>query len=328
MVVILLAARGPRRPAGASVPPKVRRLPRMEHVDVLVVGGGSAGLSVSHELDEPGIDHVVLERGRVGQTWRDPLGQLLPGHPQLDDAAAGWRVRGRRSGRLHAPRRDRRPPRAIRRILRGAGPGGRRRPDDRPRAGRLRRRTTAGDLRATQVVLCTGAFQRAHRPAGADALPADLLQMDIGDYTNAAALPSGPILIIGSGQSGCQLAEELREAGRDVVLSCGKAPWLPRRIGGRDLIWWLEVSGFMDLPVATLPSPMAAAWREPPGDRPRRRPRPAPPDASGARGDARGPLPRGRGPGGTVRAGPRRVRVAWGTHGIDELRGAGAPDSR
>jgi putative flavoprotein involved in K+ transport len=112
-------------------------------------------------------------------------------------------------------------------------------------------------MHAGRVVLCTGAFQRAHRPAGSDSLPADLLQIDIEDYRNAASLPPGPILIVGSGQSGCQLAEELREAGRDVVLSCGKAPWAPRRIGGRDLVWWLEASGFLDLPVTALPSPAA-----------------------------------------------------------------------
>ena len=118
-------------------------------------------------------------------------------------------------------------------------------------------RTSAGDLRAARVVLGTGAFQRAHRPAGADSLPAGLLQIDVEDFRNEAGLPPGPILVVGSGQSGCQLAEELREAGREVVLSCGKAPWAPRRLGGRDLVWWLEASGFLDQPVATLPSPAA-----------------------------------------------------------------------
>jgi putative flavoprotein involved in K+ transport len=70
-------------------------------------------------------------------------------------------------------------------------------------------------------------------------------------------------LIVGSGQSGCQLAEELRVAGRDVVLSCGKAPWAPRRLGGRDLVWWLEASGFLDQPVAALPSPAARLGANP-----------------------------------------------------------------
>lgn len=71
------------------------------------------------------------------------------------------------------------------------------------------------------------------------------------------------MLIVGSGQTGCQLAEELLEAGRDVVLSCGKAPWVPRRIGGRDVVWWLVESGFLDQPVASLPAPAARLGANP-----------------------------------------------------------------
>jgi putative flavoprotein involved in K+ transport len=82
-------------------------------------------------------------------------------------------------------------------------------------------------------------------------------------YRNAASLPPGPVLIVGSGQSGCQLAEELREAGRDVILACGKAPWGPRRIGDRDLVWWLEESGFLGQPVTSLPSPAARLGANP-----------------------------------------------------------------
>jgi putative flavoprotein involved in K+ transport len=69
--------------------------------------------------------------------------------------------------------------------------------------------------------------------------------------------------VIGSGQSGCQIAEELHEAGRDVVLSCGRAPWLPRRFGGRDLVWWAAETGFLDVPVGSLPSPGARLWSNP-----------------------------------------------------------------
>jgi putative flavoprotein involved in K+ transport len=107
------------------------------------------------------------------------------------------------------------------------------------------------------VVLATGAYQRPHRPAGASTLPADLLQIDIEDYRNSEALPSGGVLVVGGGQSGCQIAEELHEAGRDVVLACGRVHWGPRRLGERDLMWWLLESGALDETVADLASPRA-----------------------------------------------------------------------
>jgi putative flavoprotein involved in K+ transport len=65
------------------------------------------------------------------------------------------------------------------------------------------------------------------------------------------------VLIIGSGQSGCQIAEELSEAGRDVFVACGRAPWVPRRIGDRDAVWWAHESGYFDAPLSSLPSPAA-----------------------------------------------------------------------
>jgi putative flavoprotein involved in K+ transport len=76
-------------------------------------------------------------------------------------------------------------------------------------------------------------------------------------FKNERALPSGRVLVVGSGQSGCQIAEELHEAGREVFLSCGRAPWAPRRIGDRDIVWWAVETGFLDAPVASLPDPSA-----------------------------------------------------------------------
>jgi len=123
--------------------------------------------------------------------------------------------------------------------------------------GGLALETSEGAIDAPTVVLATGAYQRAHRPAAAATLPADLLQIDVEDYRNPAELPAGPVLVVGSGQSGCQIAEELHRAGRDVHLACGRAPWGPRRIGDRDLVWWAHQTGFLDQSVSALPDPSA-----------------------------------------------------------------------
>jgi putative flavoprotein involved in K+ transport len=118
-------------------------------------------------------------------------------------------------------------------------------------------RLPSGPMRARRVVVATGAYQRAHRPTGVDALSKTIKQVLAEDYRNPDALPPGNVLIIGSGQTGCQLAEELHGAGRKVFLACGRCPWFPRRLEGRDIVWWAIESGFMDRTPDMLPSPAA-----------------------------------------------------------------------
>jgi hypothetical protein len=77
----------------------------------------------------------------------------------------------------------------------------------------------------------------------------------VSSYRNPGGLPDGGVLIIGAGQSALQIAEELHRAGRDVVVACGRAPWLPRRLGDRDIVWWALETGFLDTPVEALPDP-------------------------------------------------------------------------
>jgi putative flavoprotein involved in K+ transport len=118
--------------------------------------------------------------------------------------------------------------------------------------------TVAGEqVRARTVVVASGGYQKPHRPAGAESLPSALHQVFAEDYRNPAALPPGNVLIVGSGQTGCQLAEELHEAGRKVFLACGRCPWVPRRVGNRDIVWWFKESGFFDRTPDKLPSPAA-----------------------------------------------------------------------
>lgn len=117
--------------------------------------------------------------------------------------------------------------------------------------------SSLGAFRAREVVVATGGYQRPHRPAGVQELEPLLSVVDAAEYRNPDQLPPGRVLVVGSGQSGCQIAEELHLAGRDVVLVCGRVPWQPRRIEGRDTIWWVANSRLMRMTLADLPSPMA-----------------------------------------------------------------------
>ncbi len=229
-----------------------------EHADVVIVGAGQAGLAVSRELTQAGLSHVVLEKGQVGQTWRGWWDSLCLTTPNWNVALPGQSYEGREpdafmhrdevvafleryASGFQAPVREGVDVTALR-----------------PRCGGgFELETSAGAIGARTVVLATGAYQRPARPAGAAALPADLVQLDLRDYRNPAGLPAGAVLVVGSGQSGCEIAEELRQAGRDVFLACGRAPWMPRRIGGRDLVWWAVETGFFEAPVRSLPSPAA-----------------------------------------------------------------------
>src|ERR671934_3081974 len=230
----------------------------MSRSHVVIVGAGPAGLAMSCELSRAGVDHVVLEKGRVGQTWRGRWDSFclvtpnwsvqLPGLPYDGKDPDGFMFRDevvayleRYAAGFGAPVREGVEVTSLK-------PG----PD-----GGFRLETSAGPLAAQTVVLTTGAYQRPHRPAGAATLPADLLQIDVEDYRNPAELPPGAVLVVGSGQSGCQIAEELHEAGRDVFLACGRASWAPRRLGDHDLFWWLRETGDLDDSVESLEGPAA-----------------------------------------------------------------------
>ena len=232
-------------------------------MDVAVVGGGQAGLAASNALTARGIDHVVFERGRIGQTWRDRWDSFclvtpnwtvdLPEHPYTGPDPDGYLPRDQIvetlvefSASSAAPVREGVEVHRLETADQG-----------------FRVITSSGEEDARCVILATGAYQRPHRPPGTDTVPAHLFQIDVEGYRNPAALPDGRVLIVGSGQSGCQLAEELHQAGREVVLACGRAPWAPRRIGGRDLIWWAFQDGFFEQRLDEQPSPEARLFSNP-----------------------------------------------------------------
>lgn len=228
-----------------------------EKAPVIVVGAGPAGLAASYELQRAGIDHIVLERGRVGQSWRDRWDSFclvtpnwyvqLPGGKYADEDPDGFMLRDEivayfehYADSFGAPILDRVDVTCLR--------------PDRGRGFIID--TSEGEMRTDAVVLATGAFQRPHRPPATD-LPTDVLMIDAEGYTDPGTLPSGGVLVVGSGQTGCQIADELHRSGRDVILACGKAAWAPRRVEGRDIVSWLVDTPFIEHTLDDLASPLA-----------------------------------------------------------------------
>ncbi|MGI9556909.1 MAG: flavin-containing monooxygenase [Solirubrobacterales bacterium] len=228
-----------------------------EH-DVVIVGGGQAGLAMSHVLAAAGVGPVVLERGRVGETWRNRWESFcfvtpnwsmqLPGQPYDGPDPDAFDPRDDIVGFLERYAAHSDTP-----IHAGVDVESL----DQMPAGGFRLGTSAGPIEARRVVLASGAYQRPHLPPAAQALPDELPRLTLLDYSSPDALPAGRILVVGSGQSGCQISEELHNSGRDVTLSCGRAPWAPRRINDHDVVWWLEESGFLSQSLDSLPDPSA-----------------------------------------------------------------------
>ncbi len=230
-----------------------------EAVNVAIVGAGQAGLALSHELTRAAIEHVVLERGSIGESWQRRWDSFrlvipnftvhLPGAPYDGDDPDGFMPKAeivkylsRYARSFSAPIRTGVDVAAVEPL----------------QDGTFTLRTSNAEIRARELVLASGGYQRAYRPDAARQLPVDsVLTIDAEAYTNPGALPEGDLLIVGSGQTGCQLAEECFEAGRKVYLACGRAPWVPRRIEGRDVLSWILDSDFYDTRLADLPSPSA-----------------------------------------------------------------------
>jgi putative flavoprotein involved in K+ transport len=219
-------------------------------LDVAVVGAGWAGLGVSYALQELGLRHVVLERGAIAETWRrQRWDSFHMNTPNIQTVMPGDRYDGpgpEGAMSCHAfvallegyAARNGLPIRTGTPVISlTSGPDGL---FDIAKPG--------GALRARAVVAATGSLNCPRRPAEAAAMPADLLQIDAAEYRNPAELPSGAVLVVGSAQSGAQIADELAAAGRPVFLATGATGRLPRRYRGRDISVWLELAGLYDVP--------------------------------------------------------------------------------
>jgi putative flavoprotein involved in K+ transport len=224
------------------------------HFPVVVVGGGQAGLSMSWHLRRRGVEHLVLERHRVGHAWREerwesfclvtPNWQCrLPGHPYRGDDPDGFMVRDEIVAYLEGYVSEFAPP-----LLEGVEVT-----EVRRDGAVFALETTVGPLTADQVVLAVGGYHRPRVPRLGERLPSTVEQVHSAHYRSPERLPAGAVLVVGSGQSGAQIAEDLHLAGRRVHLATGSAPRVARSYRGRDVVAWLDELGHYDLPVTEHP---------------------------------------------------------------------------
>ena len=220
----------------------------VEKVDTLVVGGGQAGLAMSEHLGKCGVSHLVLERHRIAERWRsERWDSLVANGPAWHDRFPGMTFPGidpdafapkeqvadyfaAYAEMISAPIRCGVEVEEVRRNF--GRPG-------------FRVATSAGPLEAKRIVAATGPFQRPVVPAIVPEA-AGVSQLHSGAYRNPGQLPEGGVLVVGSGSSGVQIADELLRAGRRVFLSVGPHDRPPRTYRGRDYCWWLGVLGKWD----------------------------------------------------------------------------------
>lgn len=224
------------------------------HFPVIIVGGGQAGLCVSYYLQQRDIDHLVVEKNTVMHTWSQhrwdtfclvtPNWQCdLPGHPYGGSEPDGFMVKNQIleylqvfAEKVAAPVLEHT---TVHHVTR--------------EAEHYHVQTSAGVFSAGQVVVATGSYQIPIIPEFAERLPGNIAQVHVGDYKNPAQLPPGDVLVVGSGQSGAQIAEDLHLMGRKVYLAVGNAPRCARFYRGKDVVRWLAEMGYYEISVQDHP---------------------------------------------------------------------------
>jgi putative flavoprotein involved in K+ transport len=235
----LLADANATRPKRAP-----KRRPR-ERSETVIIGGGQAGLVMSYLLAQHGREHVVLEPTGPAHAWRRRWDSFalngrsgralnLPGLPYRGTDPEGYASRDEIVAYFDAYVALVRPPLRLGVCATAVRPAGR---------GRFVVETDAGALLADHVVIATGRHQTPDVPPLAGAIPRDIVQLHTHDYRCPAQLPAGNVLVVGAGQSSCQIVEELHAAGHRVYLSVGRCRRAPIRYRGRELTEWAAALG-------------------------------------------------------------------------------------
>lgn len=221
------------------------------HYPIIIVGGGQAGLAMSYCLKHRGIENIIFEKHQIAHAWEKlrwdsfclvtPNWQCqLPGYAYAASEPHGFMEKAEivqyvrdYARSFDAPVKE---GVEVTRIRWGCG-------------DRFELITSIGAYTADQVVIATGGYHTPRIPRLSERFPRTVHQLHSSQYRNPAQLPDGAVLVVGTGQSGCQIAEDLHLAGRQVHLSVGGAPRSPRQYRGKDIVDWLDQMGYYDMPI-------------------------------------------------------------------------------
>jgi len=229
-----------------------------EQVDTIIIGAGHSGLGMGYCLAQYKLSFIILEKEDVlTPAWRSRWDSFtlvlpnwtlqLPGYAYQGDDPDGFLSKDEMvrylEGFAASFQPDIRFGSAVTSIEKA------------PDGGKFLVRTTDHSYVADQVIIATGTYQAPRLPAFRQNISEEFIQLHTSEYRNPNQLPEGAVMVVGSGQSGCQIAEELYKSGRKVYLCVGGAPRLPRTYRGKDTVRWLSEMGFFDMTVDKLSSP-------------------------------------------------------------------------
>lgn len=223
------------------------------HYAIAIIGGGQAGLSLSYCLKEKGLtDHIIFEKNNIAHAWREkrwdsfclvtPNWQCqLPGFFYQGEDPEGFMNKGEIIKYIENYAQLIKPP-----IQQGVSVL---KLSQNNLDGKFEIHTSNGDYTCDQIIVAVGLYHNPKIPTIAQKLPKNILQLHSSEYKNPQSLSEGEVLVVGTGQSGCQIAEDLHLEGKKVHLAVGGAPRSPRRYRGKDVVDWLDKMGYYEISI-------------------------------------------------------------------------------